>query len=79
MSYVHLLPDLRMPDLRMNDTPNRPLLNARLMSAVPAMLEALKHADRDISMYHSAMKDHDLLSGTLRHIRRALAQAEAET
>jgi hypothetical protein len=69
MSYLHLLPDLR----------NGLLLDARLMSAVPAMLEALKHADRDISMYHSAMKDHDLLSGALRHIRRALAQAGVET
>jgi hypothetical protein len=74
MSYVHLLPDLRM-----NDTLNRPLLDARLMSAVPAMLEALKHADRDISIYHSAMSDHELLGDTLCHIRRALAQAGVET
>ena len=72
MSYMHL-----PPDRGINDTLNRPLLDARLMSAVPAMLEALKHAEGDISMYQSAMKDYDLFSDTLRHIRRALAQAGA--
>ena len=53
-------------DRGMNDGLNGLLLGARLVSAASAMLEALKYADRGISMYHSAMKDDELLGDTLR-------------
>ena len=74
MLSVHLATDRSM-----NDTLNRLPLEARLVSAAPAMLEALKYAEREISIYHSAMSDHELLGDTLCHIRRALAQAGVET
>ena len=70
MTYVHLLADPRL-----NSMPNQPVLDA----AALALVKALQRAERDISIYQAAMSDREIFSDTLRHIRIALAQAEAET
>jgi hypothetical protein len=66
-----------LPDRGMNYTLKRPLFDASLMSAAPVMLEALKKAERELSIYQAAMSDREIFSDTLRCIRLALAETGA--